>query len=429
MDEVLTNNSSLVLESVEAVDEINTAFYGRFPYPQRPLRFDYLEEPDFERRLLNQDLGDYRHELVPPRPDIWVAGCGTNQAAITALRFRKGNVVGTDLSGASLDLCKRNASALGICNLTLERESINRAGYRNAFDHVICTGVIHHNAEPAAALACLASALRPRGILELMVYNRYHWGLQAAFQEALRIFTGEKAISDFNSKLSVVRRLMDAFPVRAGLLSGFLEGFNGASEEVVADALLQPVLHSYTIQSLAKLAASCGLHIVTHCVSMHDRARGTISWELIFPDAELQERYNALPDLSRWQITNLLSLDRSPHLWFYLQRDDGPSRVETRQLCEGFLKCVFRRASATRRFYEDDGKGSFSLSPVTIPHPPTTQDRALVSILKLVDGRTPMHEILKRLGSARTFQQVNALRIQLSTSAFPYLIGTPPMTA
>src|SRR6476619_4167769 len=158
----------------EEVDRINSSFYSKFPYPWRPRALDCPADPDFSRVMLNQNLGDWTHQVVPPNPHIWIAGCGTNQAAITALNFPIAAVRGSDVSPGSLELCAATAKDLGCTNLELRQESINQADYTECFDYVICTGVIHHNADPEATLRKLARALKPKGVLELMVYNRYH---------------------------------------------------------------------------------------------------------------------------------------------------------------------------------------------------------------------------------------------------------------
>jgi 2-polyprenyl-3-methyl-5-hydroxy-6-metoxy-1,4-benzoquinol methylase len=81
---------------------------------------------------------------------------------------------------------------LKISNLELRQESLNDIEYKHKFDYIICTGVIHHNASPETALNTLAKALKPTGILELMVYNRYHRIETTAFQKAIRILAGNR---------------------------------------------------------------------------------------------------------------------------------------------------------------------------------------------------------------------------------------------
>ena len=135
------------VDSAEGVDTLNAAFYARFPYPWRPESLPFPAEPRHAWRMMTQDLGDFLPERPPPER-IWVAGCGTNQALIVALHYPDAQVIGSDLSTTSLELCGRAAEAVGVKNLELRRESILGVGYRSEFDMVISTGVIHHTGDP-----------------------------------------------------------------------------------------------------------------------------------------------------------------------------------------------------------------------------------------------------------------------------------------
>jgi len=74
--------------------------------------------------MLDQDVGRRGEPVLPPGGGrVWVAGCGTNQAVITALMFPGARVLGTDLSEASLEGARRNADQLGVANLELHAGS------------------------------------------------------------------------------------------------------------------------------------------------------------------------------------------------------------------------------------------------------------------------------------------------------------------
>ncbi|HEV7859968.1 MAG TPA: hypothetical protein VGO91_15225, partial [Pyrinomonadaceae bacterium] len=121
-----SDDSNLVLaQSQDTVDELNASFYGQFPFPWRPVKFERLHEPGFQTLMLNQNLGDWSHRTFSGQLKIWVAGCGTNQAVITALNFPEAEVIGSDLSAASLELGAKTARNLSIKNLELRCESIN----------------------------------------------------------------------------------------------------------------------------------------------------------------------------------------------------------------------------------------------------------------------------------------------------------------
>jgi SAM-dependent methyltransferase len=418
---IKTDEDNLVLAtSADHVDELNAQFYGKFPYPWRPAQFSYLLDPDFETVMLNQDLGDWQHRIIPRQPKIWVAGCGTNQAVITALKFPKAAVIGSDLSVQSLELAAKSARELQLTNLEFRNESINQVDYVEQFDYVICTGVIHHNAQPQAVLKKLTGALKPTGILELMVYNRYHRIITTAFQKAIRTLTGNKSASGFELELTLVRRVIENFPIQ-NVVSATLRELEGSPEALLAD-LLQPVEQSYTVESLDCMANDCDLEILMPCISKFDKARRTFSWNMEFDDALVQEYLDVLPDISRWQVANLLLLEKSPFLWFYLQRSDsGRARKSEREICEEFLDTTFIRSTTRQGRYNLGADGVYEPLSGTVEFPRTPSNQLIERIIDLADGITSMRQIFRRLDIEPAFQKVNQGRLELTTSAFPYL--------
>lgn len=414
-----------LIKSTESVDEINAKFYGRFQYPWAPMVFNSLTDPYFETLMLNQSIGSWDHRVVPKNAKIWVAGCGTNQAVFTALRFPKSNVLGSDLSAKSLETCAQTAKQLGIANLELRKESINKVMYQETFDHIICTGVIHHNAEPKVALDKLANALKPSGLLELMVYNRYHRIETTAFQKAVRTLGASTTGVNFESEMMIAKKIIHESKMENNMTQ-FLRKHTDLPESQTADALLQPVEYSFTVESLEALATSCGLEFVAPCINQFDKAEGTFFWNMEFDDPDLQDRYDSLPDSRRWQVSNLLMLEKSPMLWFYLQRKDADrERKSEKQLCEEFLNLRFTKANTEMRAYVRDKDGKYKLSSRSIPYPDARYPDTLCrQIMKLVVGQAPVRtgDIFQQLGIDTRFQAVNKLRLYLTTNAFPYLL-------
>ena len=407
--------------SNSASDELLGDFYGTYPWPWQPTTFTYVDDPRLEAAMLNQDIGDWDHRRLPDNPAVWVAGCGTNQALHTALKFPLGTVIGSDVSTPSLDLARTNAAKLDLTNVTLKQESINQVEYREQFDYVISTGVIHHNADPQVTLAKLSRALKPGGILELMVYNRFHRSLNTAFQKAVRIFSEQQEARDFETDFKLARTLANNFPVRNQMAAMLADTRNVADAEF-ADLLINPLEHSYTVESLEALAASCGLEILMPCISTFAKFTApAIDWNLRFENRELQAAYDSMPDTRRWQVTNLLLHEQSPLLWFYLQRkDSGHARKSEQEICDRFLSRAFKKTSAKQATYirnEDE----WALAPQTIPYPLEQPEAAFAEIYRLADGDNTMGRIFRYAGIEPTFQAVNRARIRLTTSSFPYL--------
>ena len=416
---VTDENNVVLVETADSVDGLNANFYTRFPYPWSPIKFEYLQDPDFQTVMLNQDVGAWQHDRVSFEPNIWVAGCGTNQAVFTALKFPKAKVIGSDVSPGSLKICEQNARQLGITNLELRNESLNSVKYEGKFDYVICTGVIHHNADPKATLEQLVRAMKPTGVMELMVYNRFHWIIPIAFQHAIRMLGGTKT-PNFETEARLVERFYGELTTET-LMGRYISQFKSYPESRMADNLLQPVMYSYTVESLEEMADSCGLEYIAPCLNQIDTTLGRLSWNMQFSDAVLREKYEALPDSHRWQITNLLLLDSAPALWFYLQHKNGHNRKSEKQFCEEFLDTRFVKAGTRQSNYMQDAGGNYRLSPQAIPYPIGQPDTSVQKIYEAVDGETFMRDIFQRLGVETTFQTVNRTRLLLTTSAFPYL--------
>ena len=405
------------------VDQWNSAFYGRFQYPPPPAVFERVRCPGFWRRFLGQDIGDWEGTRLPGSPRIWVAGCGTNQAIVTALKFPEATVVATDLSQQSLETAARNARALGISNLELRRESIHETSHSDEFDFVICTGVIHHTADPQHALTCLGAALKRNGVLELMVYNTFHRLLTRAFQAAVRTFAGTTGSPDWNTELPIAQRLAQSF--RTGnLMSGFLAEIPYAQESLFADSLLQPVEEAYTIKSLDRIASKAGLELLHFSVDQFSRAMGATDWNIRFEEPLLREKYEVLGDLDRWEVANQMLGESSPMLWFYLQRSDSeyPRKTE-RELATEFQARNFTRTQTEKEMF---GRGlvGYSPAPRVAPFPgkPVAGDAA--RFYAALNGTGSIQEALAATGLEPDWTTLHRLRVHLATSAFPFLLAT-----
>ncbi|MDY7228561.1 amino acid adenylation domain-containing protein [Hyalangium rubrum] len=414
-----SDEENLVLaESITAVDGRVGEFYSRFPWPWNSSKFDTLVDPEFERLMVSQEVGDFHHTALPREASIWVAGCGTNQALLTALLFPNARVLGTDLSTKSIEICAANAAALGVTNLELRLESINDAPYESQFDFVVCTGVIHHTYEPAHALGRLSRALKRDGLMEVLVYNRFHRTITSAFQKAIRLMT--KGLQDTDYALA--KRLAAGFAVD-NTMARFISRHRDWEESDFADLLINPVEHSYTVDSLAEMAGGCNLELVRPCISLYARYRAeSIFWEMSFADPEIQRVYDSLEDLDRWRVSNLLMHEKSPMLWFYLRRQDAQTPRKTeRQLNDEFLQTTFERATTQQRSYIRGQDGRFRLSPKSIAHPSSAPEDSVKALYERFETPRVMGEVFAELGLEPRFGTVQRARLHLTTPAFPYL--------
>lgn len=403
------------------VDSAYREFYSTFPYPWPPITFPQLEDPDFETVMLNQSIGDFDGNTIRADANIWVAGCGTNQAVYTALRFPKAQITASDLSPASLEIARRNARSLAISNLTLRQESLNDIRYEEKFDYIICTGVIDHCADPCRTLANIVSAMRANAVLELMVYNHFHRTFNVAAQKAIKLLTRYAGDTlSYDQVLNIAKAVIRSEPL-AG--SAHAQSLLTANDSLVADALLQPVEHTYTVESLAVLARECGLDLLLPCSNQFD-AINNHTWGMDLRGKLLQDALGSMPDVLRWQVANLLLQEKSPMLWFFFKRHGAGSqpRYEAR-VNEGFLQRRFVCASTRLyNFIKEPSDLSYRRAASSVPYPPKPRDELIRSILSRATGQLTMREILGALHIDLTSDRaITDIRMQTTTSRFPYL--------
>ena len=157
------------------VSEAVRAFYEHHPYPPP------VESLDQYRQLWQDPAkrrADY-HLFWPGRPyrdafSILIAGCGTSQAAKHAMRWPDARVTGIDFSATSVRCTLQLKQRYGLNNLALHQLPLERAAeLETHFDQIVCTGVLHHLADPDAGLRALRTVLDPEGAMHLMVYAPY----------------------------------------------------------------------------------------------------------------------------------------------------------------------------------------------------------------------------------------------------------------
>jgi SAM-dependent methyltransferase len=239
--------------SLEAV----SAFYERHPYP--PPHDDiesYRRRWDDRRRRADSFLF-WPHEPYRDDRSVLVAGCGTSQAAHYAVRWPNARIVGIDISATSiahtLDLKrKHHLDNLEVRELAVE----NAAQLGETFDHIVCTGVLHHLTDPDAGLRALRSVLSPNGAIHLMVYAPYGRAGVYMLQDycrRLRIEPSDAEITDLAESLR-------ALPPDHPLVHLLRNSPDFASAAGIADALLHPQDRAYSVLQLFEFLDRANLY-------------------------------------------------------------------------------------------------------------------------------------------------------------------------
>jgi SAM-dependent methyltransferase len=232
-------------------------FYDRHPYPP-PI--DNLEEYQRHWQDPRRRRADF-HLFQPSKAyradqSILIAGCGTSQAAKHALRWPAAQVTGIDCSATSVQHTKELERRHGIRNLQVHQlalEHVSELGLY--FDQVVCTGVLHHLADPDAGLTALRNVLKPDGAMEMMVYAPYGRAGIYMLQEFCRRIGVQANNGEIRDLITALRALPPGHPVN-NLLAHAPEL---QSEEALADALLHPRDRAYSVPQLFDFIESAGL--------------------------------------------------------------------------------------------------------------------------------------------------------------------------
>jgi SAM-dependent methyltransferase len=232
-------------------------FYDHHPYPP-PL--DNLDDYRHHWQDLLRRRADF-HLFWPWRvyqeeQSILVAGCGTSQAAKHAIRWPMAQVTGIDCSETSVRHTERLKKQHGLKNLQVHQLAIEQASELGmSFDQIVCTGVLHHLADPEAGLNALRSMLKPDGAMHLMVYARY--GRTGIYM--LQEFCRRTGIRTTDEEISDLLRVLGALPAGHPLESLLSHAPELINKDGVADSLLHPQDRAYSVPQLFDLIENSGL--------------------------------------------------------------------------------------------------------------------------------------------------------------------------
>jgi SAM-dependent methyltransferase len=246
--ELAVNQSEEPFSAFPGVAEAVQDFYDRYPYP-RP-----VESLDKYRRLWQdreRRRADY-HLFWPARPyredhSILIAGCGTSQAAKHAMRWPGAQVTGIDFSATSLSCTEQLKQKYDLKNLQLHQLPIERVSDLGmTFDQIVCTGVLHHLADPDAGLSALRSVLKPDGAMHLMVYAPYGRTGIYMLQEFCRRIGTQPTDEGIRDLIGALKALPPGHPLESLLR----EAPDFRHEAALADALLHPQDRAYSVPQL-----------------------------------------------------------------------------------------------------------------------------------------------------------------------------------
>lgn len=238
---------------------------------------------------------------------ILAAGCGTVQAAYLAFTNPDCEVIGIDLSEASLAHERYLQDRHGLANLRLFRGDLREAGsIGQEYDYIACTGVLHHLADPEQGLRALAQVLSPGGVMVLMVYGATARTGVYMLQDAFR----RLRVPQTDEGVAFARRLVEQLGGHH-FVHWYLRGAAELSHPAAfVDTFLHPQDRAYTVPQVLELLERNGLAF-----------QAWVDNGLYYPDAtlsrfspEVQQAVARIPEREQWAVVEMLTLRLGMHV-------------------------------------------------------------------------------------------------------------------
>jgi SAM-dependent methyltransferase len=254
------------------------------------------------------------------RLKILIAGCGTIQAAYTAYMSPHDEAVGIDLSEASLAHERFLQDKHGLANLKLFKgDLLDVAALGDRFDVILCTGVLHHMADPGAGLAALRGVLAPDGVTVLMLYGATVRTGVYMLQDAFRRI----GIEQSTDGVAQVRRILSELPGRH-----YVQDYIRAADELkqdaaIVDTFLHPQDRAYTVPQIFDLVEGAGL-VFQNWVDNYPYWRNSM-WG---PDTAIAAAVDPLPRREHWSAIEMLNQMAGLHAFTVRHADSHVSAVD-----------------------------------------------------------------------------------------------------
>lgn len=239
---------------------------------------------------------------------ILIVGCGTDEPLMYRIINPSAQLLCVDLSLKSIEIAKSkliaHASRLSLFRFLLlhfpiflrkwayqealknvtflegDAAQILRESKTNLHDLIVCTGVLHHQPVPSLLFGAMCQALKPNGILKLMVYTHTGRRLERGIQRKFGfIWDSLKSSKGFKSRIKLTfsfYAVLFWLSYRKYLLGGrkIADRFKYTtySKHGVADAFLHPSDPGMCLENLIKWSKENDL-VLIHC-----QARGPEGW-------------------------------------------------------------------------------------------------------------------------------------------------------
>jgi SAM-dependent methyltransferase len=246
---------------------------------------------------------------------ILAAGCGTVQAAYLAFTNRDADVIGVDLSETALAHERFLQEKHGLSNMRLYRgDLLEIAAIGSQFDVIVCSGVLHHMADPGAGLRALRDVLAPDGVMVLMLYGAAPRTGVYMLQDVFR----RMRVPQNSAGVAFVRRVLSQLPERH-YARWYLRGTDELKHDAaIVDTFLHPQDRAYTVPQLLGFLEANGVAF-----------QGWVDNSFYYPqatyalDSDVGRVLATLPDREQWAAVEMLTQACGMHV-FLACRGDRP---------------------------------------------------------------------------------------------------------
>ncbi len=336
------------------------------------------------------------------------AGDGTGDASVfmaEQLSEFGGEVVSLDMSSASQAIAKRRAEIRGLTNITYLNESLLDIPKLNLgeFDFISCSGVLHHLADPDEGLRTLIGALKPGGILGVMVYAQtgrtgiYH--MQALLNELL-----DKKNDPIDEQINLARTIIDHLPESNWLWhmhNYTMHDILHFGDSGIFDLLLHTQDRAYTIPQTYEWVKNCG-GTFAEFVFGENHQEVLLNPAIHITDPEFVAQAKTIPIPDQQHVADLLFGLNSKQT-FYVTNGPVPEEltIEDTSLIPS-ISMVSAIAPSTakdtanvmRNTKEEKATFAFPNYPI---HVTFTLHETTADLLEAIDGKRSIDEIVDRV--------------------------------
>ena len=254
-----------LLNSIKSLGKISDTIskkvrdqYEENPYPR--WRYAYTQSPFNPLVILNAEISPNKIKFNNKfnNPNVLIAGCGTGKHILRAKDYFNANILGVDLSRASLAYAKRKTKELGLNNVEfLHADILQLNNLDKKFDIIECIGVLHHMKDPLKGLKVLLDLLEQHGFLKLGFYSQTGRQHVIRAKEFVKSNKFENTINDIRSfRQAIINEKKDQLLIKIRERNDFY------STSSVRDLIFHVQEHHFTLPMLSKILLNFNLEFL-----------------------------------------------------------------------------------------------------------------------------------------------------------------------